>query len=619
MAVSLTLLLAVGAWIVWGVLPFSILRPSRAERWTVYPGRTPEALGLRAEEFWTEAAPGLWLKGWFVHPRAFTATRGTVVLLHGSSSCKESLLGPAAQLADHGYNAILYDSRAHGESGGKFATYGFYEKEDFSRVLDEAGRRFGDLGPTMVFGSSYGAAVALQAMARDPRVCCGVLECPFADLRETIRHHGWLWLRLPAWVSDLSLNRAGQLARFDPDAVRPERDAARLAGRPVLLIHGTADPRIPIACGERIFRAAQAAAPGSEWYPVPGAGHEDLWRAGGAEYQRRVTDFYGRHAHGGVGAHCAKVTAASPARSFTRRPMSSLPPSSSPSSVGPPPPLPPDAILPDDMTEAPPVVGMIHVGALPGTPASRQSVAELVDQARYEARLLADAGVNCIGIENMHDTPYLRATVGPEIVATMTMVAQAVRAESRLPTGIQILAGANREALAVALAAELEFVRVEGFSFAHIADEGLIDSCAAELLRYRRTIGAAGVHIWADIKKKHASHALTADISLGEAAAAAEFMRADAVIVTGSATGHAPEPAAVQSARDASKLPVFVGSGVTLENVSRFLPVCDGLIVGSHFKANGVWTNAVDPDRVNRFMDRVRDLLAQEQHKLVVR
>lgn len=271
------------------------------------------------------------------------------------------------------------------------------------------------------------------------------------------------------------------------------------------------------------------------------------------------------------------------------------------------------AALPAGTGDAPPIVGMIHVGALPGTPASRLGVAEIVETARREARLLLEAGVNCLAVENMHDTPYLRAGVGPEIVAAMTAVALAVRAESRLPTGVQILAGANREAMAVALAAGLDFVRVEGFAFAHVADEGFIDSSAAELLRYRRAIGAQGVGVWADIKKKHASHVITADISLGQMAVAAEFLRADAVIVTGSTTGRPPTPADVREARDSTRLPVFVGSGVDAENVGSFLPVCDGLIVGSHFKRDGHWANPLDADRVRRFMDRVRELLASER------
>lgn len=293
---TLLLLLLAGAWAVRNILPFAVIRPSRMERWTFYADRTPASVGLAAEDFWTEAAAGVWLKGWRVQPAAGNGLppRGTVVLLHGSSSCKESLLGPAQTLAANGYAALLYDSRACGESGGEWATYGFYERTDLARVLDAATRRFGDLGPVGVFGSSYGGSVALQAMADEPRVRAAIVEGAFPDLRETIRDHGRLWFRLPAWVSDLALARASRLAGFDPDAVSPERSAARVgaSARPVLLIHGADDPRIPLAHAGRLRAALGEQA---EWYPVPGAGHEDLWRPGGAEYRRRWLGFWERN------------------------------------------------------------------------------------------------------------------------------------------------------------------------------------------------------------------------------------------------------------------------------------------------------------------------------------
>src|SRR5262245_57524544 len=97
-----------------------------------------------------------------------------------------------------------------------------------------------------------------------------------------------------------------------------------------------------------------------------------------------------------------------------------------------------------------PVIGVIHVGALPGTPRSRGTVAELVVDAKREAQLYRESGVDGVVIENMHDVPYLRGEVGPEIVAAMTVVACEVKGELELPVGIQILAGANVEAMAVA-------------------------------------------------------------------------------------------------------------------------------------------------------------------------
>src|SRR5207249_5013021 len=135
------------------------------------------------------------------------------------------------------------------------------------------------------------------------------------------------------------------------------------------------------------------------------------------------------------------------------------------------------------------LIGMVHVGALPGTPAHDHGFAALVETAVAEARMLNDAGFQGVMIENMHDRPYLRRAVGPEIVAAMTAIGREIRHAVPIPLGVQVLAGANREALAVAQACGAAFVRVEGFVFAHVADEGLIESDAAELLRYRRAIG----------------------------------------------------------------------------------------------------------------------------------
>ena len=132
------------------------------------------------------------------------------------------------------------------------------------------------------------------------------------------------------------------------------------------------------------------------------------------------------------------------------------------------------------------LIGMIHLEALPGTPSASRSVSAIAAHAVDEARAYHAAGYDGIAIENMHDRPYLKRAVGPEVVAAMTAVALAVRNAVPLPLGIQVLAGANRERLAVAHAAGAVFVRVEGFVFAHVADEGLIEADAGELLRYRR-------------------------------------------------------------------------------------------------------------------------------------
>src|SRR6185436_13037350 len=108
---------------------------------------------------------------------------------------------------------------------------------------------------------------------------------------------------------------------------------------------------------------------------------------------------------------------------------------------------------------------------------------------------------------------------------------------------------ANLEALGVAVAADLDFIRVEGFVFAHVGDEGYQESCAAELIRRRCNLKAERVQIFADIKKKHSAHAITGDVSLTETARAAEFFKADGVIVTGMHTGHSPDASEVKNVK----------------------------------------------------------------------
>ncbi|HRX86082.1 MAG TPA: BtpA/SgcQ family protein [Phycisphaerae bacterium] len=249
------------------------------------------------------------------------------------------------------------------------------------------------------------------------------------------------------------------------------------------------------------------------------------------------------------------------------------------------------------------LIGMVHVRALPGTPYNTWSVGDIAVVAVQEAVALTRAGFDALILENMHDRPYCLREVGPEIVAGMTAVGRAVRAAVTCPLGIQVLAGANRAALAVAQACEAAFIRAEGFVFAHVADEGIMgEADAANLLRYRRAIGAEHIAVVADIKKKHSAHAITADVDLAETAKAAAFFGADGVIVTGTATGHATRAEDVSEVADAVDLPVLVGSGTTPQNLADLWPHADGFIVGSSLKVDGVWSNPLDPQRVDAFV-----------------
>ncbi|KAG8562691.1 hypothetical protein GDO81_015769 [Engystomops pustulosus] len=207
----------------------------------------------------------------------------------------------------------------------------------------------------------------------------------------------------------------------------------------------------------------------------------------------------------------------------------------------------------------------------------------------------------------MNDIPYT-LNVGPEVTASMATVCAAVRQTCpQIPLGVQVLACANQQALAVALAAGLNFIRAESFVFSHVADEGLVDACAGDLLRYRKIIGAEHVQIFADIKKKHSSHAVTADVTISETAKAAEFFLADGVILTGVSTGEEADPRELKEVQRSVKIPVLIGSGVTLDNVEKYTNA-NALIIGSYFKHHGDWRNNVDYDKVMTFLDKIHKL-----------
>ena len=254
------------------------------------------------------------------------------------------------------------------------------------------------------------------------------------------------------------------------------------------------------------------------------------------------------------------------------------------------------------------LIGVIHAQALPGTPENRLAVSAIAKLAAAEAEIYAKAGFHGLVLENTHDRPYVKgAAVGPEIATALSVVGAEIRRATPLPLGIQVLAGANRSAIAVAHSCGASFVRVEGFVFAHVADEGIIESSAGDLLRYRRAIGADDVLVFADIKKKHSAHAITADVDIVETAKAAEFFSVNGVIVSGAATGSPADPDEVQLVSSSVSVPTIIGSGITPDNIALYRGA-DAFIVGSSVKSDGVWSGPLDAARTRAVVDALADL-----------
>jgi membrane complex biogenesis BtpA family protein len=230
------------------------------------------------------------------------------------------------------------------------------------------------------------------------------------------------------------------------------------------------------------------------------------------------------------------------------------------------------------------LVGVLHLPALPGAPSASQPVAQIAAQAAEDARLLEEAGFTAVLLENFHDTPFRRDHADPETVAALAVVGTAVRAAVRLPLGFNVLRNDALAALGLAHAAGGSFVRVNVLAGAAATDQGLIEGRADELLRRRAALRAAPVAILADVDVKHATSLDRRPAPLRARDLVARS-GADAVLVTGPATGQPPDPDELSAVADAvAPAPVLAGSGTTPQNLAATLRRCSGAVVGTALK-----------------------------------
>jgi uncharacterized protein len=252
--------------------------------------------GAHREDFSVTAPDGAILRGWKVLPD-HAASGNWVLLFHGVADNRVGVTGQAELLLRAGYSVVMMDARAHGESGGPMATYGWLERNDTRAIVDalEASEH-----PTHLFalGESMGAGIALQSAAVEPRIEAVVAEAPFASLREAsydyagLQEYPLLGKTLFAPGAWTMLYRGGRLAGFPASGVSPERAVAERAF-PVLLICDTADTTLPCRHAGRIYAAARG--PKSLWV-VPGAFHTAALGFAPEEFRRRVLQFYAQQA-----------------------------------------------------------------------------------------------------------------------------------------------------------------------------------------------------------------------------------------------------------------------------------------------------------------------------------
>ncbi len=253
-----------------------------------------------------------------------------------------------------------------------------------------------------------------------------------------------------------------------------------------------------------------------------------------------------------------------------------------------------------------PIIGMIHLPALPGTPAGKEArFSDLAHYALRELEALQQGGVDGVIVENFWDLPYFPDEVPAVTLAAMAALTGTIVQRSSVPVGVNVLYNAYRAEIAIARAVEAAFLRAEVFVDPAIAETGLIPASAPYLVRERSALYAEDVAILADVQGKNTT-ALWSRPVIESAMDAEKRGLADAIVVTGAGTGKPASLEDLRQVKQAVGLPLLAGSGVKPDSLAAILAVCDGAIVGSYFKQGGKISAPTDPQRVRELMAVVK-------------
>ena len=243
--------------------------------------------GISGKEIEFYSNDGLKMSAYLGYAKTDSA-KGAIILVHGIRANKRQYAKMIEKLSARGYHSIALDLRAHGGSKGRFCTFGAKEKYDVMALVDylvenESMEKIG------IWGQSLGGAVALQAMAIDPRLQFGIVESTFNKLSNVVHQYTKYYLGFKVEpLTNHVLKRAGVIADFDPSKVAPEEACTQIS-QPILMAHGAADKRIPVSFGRANFNKLKSQQ--KEFIEIPSAGHGGVWRVGGQEYFNSVFDF----------------------------------------------------------------------------------------------------------------------------------------------------------------------------------------------------------------------------------------------------------------------------------------------------------------------------------------
>ncbi|NHJ33547.1 MAG: BtpA/SgcQ family protein [Asgard group archaeon] len=256
-----------------------------------------------------------------------------------------------------------------------------------------------------------------------------------------------------------------------------------------------------------------------------------------------------------------------------------------------------------------PIIGMIHLKALPGAPKNSLSIPEILTHAVKDLNNLVDGNIDGVLVENYNDYPFQPFPVEPSTLVSMSLIVKELIKSSSVPVGVNVLRNACSDALVIASLTGAEFIRCNFLTGAYVTDQGVIVGCAHILKRLQKQLSCIKTEtnplIFGDVLCKHASAISPRSIDL-EAIDALERGLADAVIITGDRTGLPAKLSDLKLLREKQIQPVFVGSGVTIDNIEEILPFVDGIIVGTSIKQKKKISQPIDVEKVNNLMKIVQ-------------
>jgi fermentation-respiration switch protein FrsA (DUF1100 family) len=237
---------------------------------------------------------GIVLKGWMLKPARHVQRSSAIIICHGVGANRSDFTELAALLSQRGHFVLLFDFRAHGESGGRRTSLGYHEQRDIVAALDFLKSRH-EVAPGRIgiFGFSMGGSSAILAAAKTGGIAAVVADSAFTSLRDQARDAITGFYHLPSFPF-LPLAVLGYELYFQTrvDAISPISFIAAIAPRPVLIIAGEGDKLIPADSGRKLYAAAKEP---KELWVISGADHGGTLAAAGVEYEKRVGEFFDRY------------------------------------------------------------------------------------------------------------------------------------------------------------------------------------------------------------------------------------------------------------------------------------------------------------------------------------